>query len=137
MQSTALVPINDQREQLSLLFFIQHKVWPRMAQHSKSKRNMSQLKHNPNPFRVICFFPLWCFLCTALKVIPLTNHGFHSPVFTHLCFLILISLRIKLNLLKEKPSALYILICFSTSLHTFLSQHPLFSTRQTPYPGTV
>lgn len=88
MQSIVLVPKNDQREQLSLLFLIPHKVWPQMAQNSKSKRNTSQLQSNPSPFRVICFFPLWCFLRTALKVIPLTNQGLHFSVFKHFFCLI-------------------------------------------------
>lgn len=133
MQSVLLVPKNDQREQLSLLFLIPHKVWPQMAQNSKSKRNTSQLQLNPNPFRVICFFPLWCFLRIALKVIPLTNQGLHFPVFKHFFCLIPNSPRIKSNLLKMKSNALYILICFLTSLYTIGSWHPPV-LHQIPYP---
>lgn len=68
------------------------------AQHSESPRNTFQLKCNPNPFRIICLFPLWCFLRTALKGTPLTNPGLHSPVFKDLCCLTPISPSIKLYL---------------------------------------
>lgn len=120
------------KENNCLYYFLFHIKCGHRWHRIPSQRNTSQLQSNPSPFRVICFFPLWCFLRTALKVIPLTNQGLHFSVFKHFFCLIPNSPRIKLNVLKMKSNALHILICFPTSLYTFQSWHPLV-LHQIPY----
>lgn len=119
------MPRNDWGQLLSLQLCSPHKVWQLMAQHSESPRNRFHLKGNTNPFRVICLFPLWCFLHTALKVIPLTNKGLHSPVFKDLCCLSPISPSVKLCLPNMHPMpytfwSIFQLPCIPSCLATYL-----------------
>lgn len=122
-----LGPRNDQRERLFLLP-IPRKVWPLTAQHSKPKRNIF-VKEQSRSLSGYLFLP---FLRKALKVIPLTNQGLHSPILKDLCHLTPISLRIMLNLLNMKSNAVYILIYFLVSFQTILPWH-LLVLHQTPY----